>query len=67
MVLRKKAEKSAIFGVWGKVLEETALVVEIPEFPYSAVWGKARVASVPNISSIHSSVSIEHQLVTDRH
>jgi len=51
--------------VWGKVPEEVAIFLEIHKFLYNTVQDKARIASTPKTSGIHSAVSTQYWLVTN--
>jgi len=52
---------------WTKSRSEVPLFLELPEFPYNTVKYRWKEASMPKISSIHSAILVQHQLVTDRH
>ena len=46
--------------------KEVLLFSEITEFPFNIVYDGWKEAHVPKSSSIRSTVSIEHRVVTDR-
>ena len=48
-------------------LQRKVPCLQIPEFPYNKVNGRPKEASMPKTSCLRIDVSIEHQLVTDRH
>ena len=48
-------------------LQRKVPCLQIREFPYNKVNGRPKEASMPKTSSLRTDVSIEHQLVTDRH
>ena len=49
-----------------KFQKEVLLFSEITEFPFNIVYDGWKEAHMPKSSSIRSTVSIEHRLVTDR-
>ena len=49
-----------------KIKRQILLFLEIPEFPFNTMYDEPRVASTPETSSVHSAVSIQYRLVTDR-
>ena len=49
-----------------KFQKEVLLFSEITEFPFNVVYDGWKEAHMPKSSSIRSTVSIEHRLVTDR-
>lgn len=46
---------------------EVPLFLELPKFLFNTLQSKPRIAYVPKTRLIHSAVSIEYWLVTDRH
>jgi len=54
-----------------KIPKRSILILQIPDFPYSAVWDWSNEGSMQKTTSIRQDVSIERRLVTyrdtDRH
>ena len=49
-----------------KFHREVPVFLEVPEFLFNTLQDRSKDAPVPKPGSIHSAVSIEHQLVTGR-
>ena len=60
-VLQTVAQKSATFRVWDRVSDGSTLILEIADFLYNK-----GIIFAPKTSSVHSAVSTEHGIQTNK-